>query len=68
MSLIGIIFYAWLLFFSGWAIFALQITNFLAMSVILGILSWIGYTAAKRTSIVITSSEHIEEASDNEPA
>jgi predicted DNA-binding transcriptional regulator len=44
-SILGIIIYAWLLFFIS-PIIVIQITLFIAISVILLILSWIGYTLA----------------------
>jgi predicted DNA-binding transcriptional regulator len=44
-SILGIIIYAWLLFFIS-PIIVIQITLFIAVSVILAILSWIGYTLA----------------------
>jgi len=44
-SILGIIIYAWLLFFIS-PIIVIQITLFIAVSAILIILSWIGYTLA----------------------
>ena len=44
-SILGIIIYAWLLFFIS-PIIVIQITLFIAVSAILAILSWIGYTLA----------------------
>ena len=46
VSVIGIIIYGWILFFTEWAILLLQITGFVAVTAILGILAWIGYTLA----------------------
>jgi len=46
VSVIGIIIYGWILFFTEWAILLLQITGFVAVAAILGILAWIGYTLA----------------------
>ena len=43
-SIIGIGVYAWLLY--AYALIVLQITAFIAITVILGILAWIGYTMA----------------------
>lgn len=43
-SIIGIIIYAGLLFW--WPLIILQVTAFLAVVVLLGILSWIGWTMA----------------------
>ena len=45
-SVIGIIVYGWILFFTEWTILLLQITGFVAVAAILGILAWIGYTLA----------------------
>jgi len=44
-SVIGIILYGWLLFLVAPQI-VLQITAFIAVAVLLGILAWIGYTMA----------------------
>jgi predicted DNA-binding transcriptional regulator len=44
-SVLGIIIYAWLIFFIS-PIIVIQITLFIAVSAILAILSWIGYTLA----------------------
>ena len=43
-SIIGIGVYAWLLY--AYALIVLQITAFIAITAILGILAWIGYTMA----------------------
>jgi len=48
-SILGIIIYAWLLFFIS-PIIVIQITLFIAVSAILAILSWIGYTLATTPS------------------
>ena len=45
-SVIGIIIYGWILFFTEWTILLLQLTGFAAVAAILGILAWIGYTLA----------------------
>ena len=45
-SVIGIIVYGWILFFTEWTILLLQLTGFVAVSAVLGILAWIGYTLA----------------------
>lgn len=45
-SVVGIVAYNWLLFFSEWAIIVLKITAFLAVTGLLAILAWIGYTLA----------------------
>jgi predicted DNA-binding transcriptional regulator len=44
-SIIGIIVYG-LLLYSQWSILVLQISAFLAVVLLLGILAWIGYTMA----------------------
>lgn len=43
-SILGILAYGWLLFASEWAMQVLQLTGFIAVTAILGILAWIGYT------------------------
>ena len=43
-SVLGIVIYALLLFY--WPTIVLEITAFLAVAVLLGILAWIGYTMA----------------------
>jgi len=43
---LGIIIYFWLVFLSPWSIFIMQITAFIAVAGVLGILAWIGYTLA----------------------
>jgi predicted DNA-binding transcriptional regulator len=45
-SLIGILAYGWLVFASEWAMLTLQLTGFIAVGAVLGILAWIGYTLA----------------------
>ena len=44
--MIGIIVYGWILFFTEWTLLLLQITGFVAVVTVLGILAWIGYTLA----------------------
>lgn len=44
-SILGIIIYAWLLFFIA-TIIVIQITLFIAVAALLAILAWIGYTLA----------------------
>ena len=46
VSVIGIIVYGWILFFTEWTLFLLQITGFFAVVAVLRILAWIGYTLA----------------------
>ena len=45
-SIIGILVYGWILFFTGWTLILLQLTGFIAVAAVLGILAWIGYTLA----------------------
>ena len=45
-SVIGIIVSGWILFFTEWTILLLQLTGFVAVAAVLGILAWIGYTLA----------------------
>ena len=45
-GVLGIIVYGWLVFLSGWSLFVLQLTGFVAVAAALGILAWIGYTLA----------------------
>lgn len=45
-GVLGIIIYGWLVFFSKWSLFVLQLTGFIAVALILAIVSWIGYTMA----------------------
>ena len=45
-SVIGIIIYGWILFFTEWSLPLLRITGFVAVVAVLGILAWIGYTLA----------------------
>ncbi len=42
----GILIYGWIVFFTAWSILLLQITGFVAVALVLGILAWIGYTLA----------------------
>jgi len=45
-SIIGIIVYGWIVFFTEWFLILLRITGFVAVAGVLGILAWIGYTLA----------------------
>ena len=45
-SILGILIYGWLVFFSRWVTVVLQITGFIAVAAVLGVLTWIGYTLA----------------------
>ncbi len=46
VSIAGIMIYGWIVFFTEWSLLLLQITGFLAVAAVLGILAWIGYTLA----------------------
>ena len=45
-GVLGILLYGWLVFLSEWFMVVLQLTGFVAVAGVLGILSWIGYTLA----------------------
>jgi len=45
-SILGILVYGWLVFLSEWVILILQLTGFIAVGAVLGVLAWIGYTLA----------------------
>lgn len=45
-GILGTIIYGWLVFLSQWSFFVLQLTGFIAVAIILAIVSWIGYTMA----------------------
>ncbi len=46
VGVIGILLYGWLVFFSPWQTFVLQLTAFVAVAAVLGILAWVGYALA----------------------
>lgn len=46
VSILVIIVYGWLLFFTVWELIVLKITVFVALALILAILAWIGWTMA----------------------
>ncbi|MCX8137659.1 transcriptional regulator [Pyrobaculum aerophilum] len=46
VSIIVILAYAWLVFFSPYAFLVLQLTAFIAVAGVLGILAWVGYALA----------------------
>jgi predicted DNA-binding transcriptional regulator len=46
LSVAVIIVYGWMVFFTEWSLFLLQITGFIAVLGVFGILAWIGYTLA----------------------
>ena len=41
-----IVAYGWIVFFTEWSLLLLQVTGFIAVAGIFGILAWIGYTLA----------------------
>ncbi|ACB40805.1 transcriptional regulator [Pyrobaculum neutrophilum] len=45
-GIVGIVLYGWLVFFSPWQLFILQLTAFAAVAAVLGILAWVGYALA----------------------
>jgi len=49
-SIIGILVYGWIVFFTEQALILLQLTGFIAVAAVLGILAWIGYTLATTPS------------------
>ncbi|MEM4384757.1 MAG: hypothetical protein QXU44_12000 [Candidatus Caldarchaeum sp.] len=63
---IGIFVYGWILFFTGWSLFLLQLTAFIAVAGVLGILAWIGYTLA--TTPPPASIEELEKEPSKEEA
>nr|KJR73121.1 MAG: transcriptional regulator [Thermoproteus sp. AZ2] len=46
VGVVGILLYGWLVFFSPWQTFILQLTAFVVVAAVLGILAWVGYTLA----------------------
>jgi len=46
LSVAVIIVYGWMVFFTEWSLLLLQITGFIAVLGVFGILAWIGYTLA----------------------
>jgi len=45
-SIAGIIAYGWIVFFTEWFLILVQITGFVAVAGVLGMLAWIGCTLA----------------------
>ena len=45
-SICAIVVYAWLVFFTQWALLVIKLTGFAAIAGVFGILAWIGYTLA----------------------
>jgi len=46
VSLVGIVVYSWLLFFTNWDLIILKLTAFVAVTGLLALIAWIGYTLA----------------------
>jgi len=46
VSIVVILAYGYLVFFSQWSLFVLQLTGFIAVTGVFAILAWIGYTLA----------------------
>jgi predicted DNA-binding transcriptional regulator len=46
VGVVGILLYGWLVFFSPWQVLILQLTAFVAVAAVLGILAWVGYALA----------------------
>ncbi len=46
VGIVGILVYGWLIFFSPWTTFILQLTAFVAVGAVLAILAWVGYALA----------------------
>jgi predicted DNA-binding transcriptional regulator len=46
LSMAVIIVYGWIVFFTEWSLLLLQITGFIVVLGVFGILAWIGYTLA----------------------
>ena len=46
ICVLGILIYGWLVFLTSWTLLILQLTGFIAISGILAIGSWIGWTMA----------------------
>jgi len=68
-SIVGAIAYFWLIFMSPWAILTIQASAFLAVSAVLLIIAWIGYTLATTPPPVpledLDLEEEIEEIKEN---
>ena len=46
LAMVVVIVYGWVVFFTEWSLLLLQITGFVAVAGVFGILAWIGYTLA----------------------
>ncbi|MCS7367729.1 MAG: transcriptional regulator [archaeon YNP-WB-062] len=64
LSAAVIIVYGWMVFFTEWSLLLLQITGFIAILGVFGILAWIGYTLA--TTPPPKSIEEIEKELEKE--
>ena len=49
-GVVGVFVYGWLVFMSEWSPLALQVTGFVVVAGVLGIVAWIGYTMATTPS------------------
>ena len=63
-SVLGIIFYGWLVLFSQWSLLVLQLTALLVVGGVLAIAAWIGWTMA--TTPPPVSIESLEETTTPE--
>lgn len=45
-SLLGIVCYFYLIFMSPWSVLVIQVSAFLAVTAVLAVIAWIGYTLA----------------------
>jgi threonine/homoserine/homoserine lactone efflux protein len=57
ISLIGFIFYTYLLLFSGYDILVLKFTLLFFVAAIVGVIAWMGYTMATAASLESTEEE-----------
>ena len=62
-GLVGVLLYGWLTFFSAWSLLVLEVTGFVVVAGVLGIIVWIGYTLATTPSP--TSLEALGEESES---
>jgi len=46
VGVVGILVYGWLVFFSPWQVLILQLTVFVAVAAVFGVLTWVGYALA----------------------
>lgn len=64
ISVIAILLYIWLTFFTPWSYLVIQITATVAIAIIFGIIAWIGYTLA--TTPAPKPIEEVEKELDEE--